>query len=548
MFKILIILALTLLTILPNILCAESGIKISFDSQLLNLLKKVDINSKVANMTLIDKEGLIYEKKNFPSVYMKIINLTIHNIKTPNPENTIIENDNANKILQIKLKNFEVELKASYDLKIATILNDQGKNSLIKIEIDQFMIGFQFTNDKILIKSFDFKIKKVNFEFNNWVLNLLKKLFMSEILKQVHKSVDTFKQGLEEKLNNSINNKFLIDLGGMGIGINSTITEHPNMEVFEINSNKKYLNKEQEQEQDSNLNSNLKSLEKLNSQTKAKRFLTENLVNNLENNNNNNINFINHELKSFLSLGIRGEIFATIMKDLKPKISEPTEMKFNQRLNKNGVRLLLSDYTINTVLFFGQQSGAIAARITNDTNAYLPFNSDIDGFKSLFPKLTEIYKENFPVELKINCGNDLKQPQITTHIDGSKLYFNLAFELKVYNSTDIFDEPITEILLDFDGHLLMQYMFDENEIFHVIVFKTVIENLNKQKDNISINDEDLKNNIAKIMDNIINVLKPSFSNIKAGEIFRNTTGYVMENIEFDTRNEYMELAFDLKEQ
>jgi hypothetical protein len=281
MFKILIILALTLLTILPNILCAESGIKISFDSQLLNLLKKVDINSKVANMTLIDKEGLIYEKKNFPSVYMKIINLTIHNIKTPNPENTIIENDNANKILQIKLKNFEVELKASYDLKIATILNDQGKNSLIKIEIDQFMIGFQFTNDKILIKSFDFKIKKVNFEFNNWVLNLLKKLFMSEILKQVHKSVDTFKQGLEEKLNNSINNKFLIDLGGMGIGINSTITEHPNMEVFEINSNKKYLNKEQEQEQDSNLNSNLKSLEKLNSQTKAKRFLTENLVNNL---------------------------------------------------------------------------------------------------------------------------------------------------------------------------------------------------------------------------------------------------------------------------
>jgi hypothetical protein len=236
------------------------------------------------------------------------------------------------------------------------------------------------------------------------------------------------------------------------------------------------------------------------------------------------------------------------MKDLKPKISEPTEMKFNQRLNKNGVRLLLSDYTINTVLFFGQQSGAIAARITNDTNAYLPFNSDIDGFKSLFPKLTEIYKENFPVELKINCGNDLKQPQITTHIDGSKLYFNLAFELKVYNSTDIFDEPITEILLDFDGHLLMQYMFDENEIFHVIVFKTVIENLNKQKDNISINDEDLKNNIAKIMDNIINVLKPSFSNIKAGEIFRNTTGYVMENIEFDTRNEYMELAFDLKEQ
>jgi len=257
---------------------------------------------------------------------------------------------------------------------------------------------------------------------------------------------------------------------------------------------------------------------------------------------------LNDDLKSFLSLGIRGEIFATIMKDLKPKINEPVDMEFNQRLNKNGVRLLLSDYTINTVLFFGQQSGALAARITNDTNSYLPFNSDIEGFKTIFPKLTEIYKENYPVELKVTCETDSKQPIITTHTDGSKLSFNLAFELKVVNSTDIFDEPVTEMLLNFDGHMQMQYMFDENEILHIVVFRSYIENINTQKDNLSQNETELKKNLAGIVDYIVDTLKPSISNINAGEIFKNATGYAIDNIEFDTRNEHMELAFDINDE
>lgn len=236
------------------------------------------------------------------------------------------------------------------------------------------------------------------------------------------------------------------------------------------------------------------------------------------------------------------------MKDLKPKIPEPADMKFNQRLNKNGVRLLLSDYTINTILFFAQQSGNVAVRITNDTNAYLPFNSDIEGFKSIFPKLTEIYKENFPVELKINCETNAKQPLMTTHTDGSKLSFNLAMELKVYNSTDLFDMPVTEILLDFEGHLQMQYMFDENEILHIVVFKSNIENLNVQKNNLSGDDEKLKGDISGIVNYIVDAFKPSFSDIKAGEMFKNATGYGIEGIEFDTRKEHMELAFNIVEQ
>ena len=46
------------------------------------------------------------------------------------------------------------------------------------------------------------------------------------------------------------------------------------------------------------------------------------------------------------------------------------------------------------------------------------------------------------------------------------------------------------------GHLQLQYVFDENEIIHIIIFKTVNENVNLQKDNITQKNEDLKKNIA----------------------------------------------------
>ena len=86
----------------------------------------------------------------------------------------------------------------------------------------------------------------------------------------------------------------------------------------------------------------------------------------------------------------------------------------------------------------------------------------------------------------------------------------------MYNSTDIFDEPVTELLVDFEGHLQMQYMFDENEILHIVVFKSNVENVNVKKNNLSgdVGDDNLSGNISKIMDYIVDAFRPDFSNIK----------------------------------
>ena len=117
---------------------------------------------------------------------------------------------------------------------------------------------------------------------------------------------------------------------------------------------------------------------------------------------------------------------------------------------------MLSDYTINTLLFFVQQSGYVNIRIQNETNGYFAYNVDIEGFKGLFPNLTQKYSENFPVEVKINCASNLVQPLITTDSDGSKIELNFGFELKVYNSTDIFDDPITDLNFNVKSHLKIQ--------------------------------------------------------------------------------------------
>lgn len=530
------LLIVSIFTILSISACGESGIKLSFDTQLLNMIKKVDLNSKFANMSLIGAEGIKYDKPSFPSVHLNVYKLFISKMK--NPEDIIIDNDKDSKFLQVKFRNFDVELKTSYDVKVMTYLKDQGENSKISLEMEEFLIGFQFTKEKVIVKTFDFKIKHADVELNSWFYDIVKRLFMGLIIKNINNKANSFKTSLEEKLNNAINSQYLIDLGGMGIGINSTITEIPNMDVYDMKK-KEYKNILME-----NANEFFNVISDAFEEIKEeKNFLhAEKEIKKPEILKNN------EDLKSFLSFGLRGQIFATIMRELKPKINEPVDMKFNERLNKNNVKMLISDYSVNTLLFFGQQTGQIAARITNDTNAYLPFNSDIEGFKTIFPKFSQLYPENFPVELNIKSIPKSKQPLMNTHADGSKISFNLDVELLTYNSTDIFDDPITDLKLDFDGHFQMQYMFDENEILHIVIFKTFVDNINIQTNNLTEDPEELKKNLAKITDNILDSFRPSISNINAGEMIKNMTGFGVDNIEFDTRKEHMELAFDIVDQ
>jgi hypothetical protein len=473
---------------------------------------------------------------------LKLHSLSIN--KFNNPNDVRLKNDKENKYLEISLTDFQIELKADYDLKVATLFKDHSPSSLIGVAFEEVFLGFKFTEEKILVEKFDMKLKEVKIVLNEWLLDLIKRVFMGKIIETINESVSQFKGELEEQINLAVHGKYLIDLGGMGIGVNATVTESPYLEVVDA----------QRKKAASSLSSLsyafaeilTESFEAVEDQANEMKFLQkkENQRTSAPRNFNADVK---EDLKSFLNFGIRGGIFATIMKDLKPDIPEPAEMKFNQRLEKDDIRILLSDYTINTLLFFVQQSGYISFRITNETNSYLPFNSDIEGLKDIFPKLKEIYPENYPVEIKINCKPSSKQPLMNTQTDGSMLSFDLGFELMVKNSTDIFDMPITEMLLDFEGHLNMQFMFDEDEFLHVTIFRSFVDGVSVKKDNVSENQDELKKDLRGILDLIVDSFRPMFSKVDFGGMFKNATGLTLGYVEFDTRNHHMEFALDIED-
>ena len=221
-------------------------------------------------------------------------------------------------------------------------------------------------------------------------------------------------------------------------------------------------------------------------------------------------------------------------------------MQFTQRYLKNKINLLLSDYTINTLLFFVQQSGYINIRVQNDTNGYFPFNIDIEGFKALFPNLTRNYAENFPVEIKMNLAAADDQPLISTDSEGSRISLVYGFELKVYNSTDIFDEPITELKVTVKAHLQVQYMIDDS-FLHVIVFKNVVDDLDVKTNLLDMETDAIKKSVNDIQENLLEKFRPSFANVNVESLLQNTFGFKFDSFEFDARKGYLEISVDIPE-
>lgn len=219
-------------------------------------------------------------------------------------------------------------------------------------------------------------------------------------------------------------------------------------------------------------------------------------------------------------------------------------MPFSSKITENTINVLMSDYTINTLLFFIQQSGLVNLRIQNDTNTYLPFNSDIEGFSTFFPQLKQKYSENFPIEVKINCETSLTEPTVKTDTDGTRLDVNFKFELNVYNSTDIFDDPVKELDLDVHVHLQIQFMIDR-DFLHILIFKTVVDNLNVRVNGLSTQENELKENIGRILNNVLDKFSPAISNVNVEKFFSDATGFRFDNFEFDTRVGYLEMAIDI---
>ena len=58
------------------------------------------------------------------------------------------------------------------------------------------------------------------------------------------------------------------------------------------------------------------------------------------------------------------------------------------------IQVLISTYTLNTLLFMGQYLGMLHFEFTNSSHIIFPWNFDTQGLSELFPEFGEKYVDN----------------------------------------------------------------------------------------------------------------------------------------------------------
>jgi len=159
------------------------------------------------------------------------------------------------------------------------------------------------------------------------------------------------------------------------------------------------------------------------------------------------------DVTTFQTIGINGAVYPFSYPDQTYSFPLPVQMNFDPTYLRNKVVLLLSDYTINTIFNFAQQSGNLWTTINNDTTSF-PMTVDTKGLGLIVPELSEYFgSENFNCTLKVGIQGIHKQPVIFTQDDGADIKLNFGIFIDVHNESSIFDDPFNAVNLNLDFNI-----------------------------------------------------------------------------------------------
>lgn len=492
---------LTLLTLVLATVTANSGIKFGFDTKLFKAIKSVDYNKYFQNKTITPEGGLDFDKSSFPSFKVHLDKTLIRSIKNPGSVDVFTRVEGENHFLNVVIKNIEVRMTTDFKIKAMSVFSDEKTNSAVGFVIDKIDSEFTFVNGLVKFNKLDVKVEKIDIQFDSYFFRFINWIGNWMIVKGVNKSMGDLHKILSEKINSFITSDTLIDVG-FGIGINVTNVDKPELDVV--------------------TKSNVREVSNLRG------------------------DILNEKIQSsILKFGIQGSIYANLMPDLRPSISDPVDMQFFNYSFNNAISLLISDYSINTLLFMAQQTGYLKMTFTNETNTILPFNIDTQGLSAIIPEYPSKYNETYPVEMKINVSPlDNVQPLLTTLEHGNYLSFNFGMDFNTYNSTDPFDDPINDLKLNITASLKLQYIITDKKL-NVLILKTTIDNMDVLVDELKIDADQLKTNLEGLLNTIIKSYKPSLRGIDVVDKLNTLTGLKFSNMILDAAKNYLVLSINV---
>jgi hypothetical protein len=411
----------------------------------------------------------------------------------------------------VVIEKLEISLQSTFNVEVVKIFKDQLVSSPIHLVIERLDSEFYFHEGNVKFSKLDVKIGEIDLKFNNFFFKIIYKIAKGLIINSISSAVSKVHNKIEDSLNKFISSQMLFDVG-MGIGINATNVDRPRL----VSYNK------------TGANHHVLKTEK----NKFLEFLADEK---------------NTYTSSILEFGIHAALYPNAAPDVHPNIEEAAEMDYIPKTFNNDITLLISDYTMNTLLFMIQQTGAMKYVFSNDTNAILPFSIDTQSLGNFIPNLTQKYPENKLCELKLYISAlDHSQPKLMSDYDGSVITLNFGIDLNVFNSSDPWEDPNKELSLNATAHVKTQYLFTEGKL-NVIVFRTVVDELNKKFDGLDVPEDLLKLSFDGLLNDLLKLYKPKLSGIDVIEKIESLLKAKVNNFMILTEQKYTVFSVNVEE-
>jgi hypothetical protein len=500
----------------------NSGIKFGIDTDIFKVIERMNLNKFMQNKTLIPAEGVQVHSSSFPSYNIKIANLAFSNVNNPKSVvvNTRSDPNSETKYLEIKLISMQFDLTTDFDIEVISLFKDSGRKTQIKVVLDSIDGEIYFNSGNVHFTKFQVHIGDIDIKFNSFWYKTIYYIGKSLIIKGINSKVSSLHDVLEKALNQFITSEWLIDIG-MGIGFNATNVDRPQLDFFERN--------------------------RINQSSKVEKIEAANL-NFLKNSQSVSTGFVDDDkYNTILKFGVHGSLYPNLSPELRPEIAPAGLMVYPEYLFNNEISILISDYTLNTLLFMVQQTGALKKVLTNSTNDVMPINIDTQGMSGLIPELAQKYTEDKEMEFKMYVNPfGYSQPEIDSDLDGAKLSLNFGLEFNVFESDDPFDDAVTQLKTDVKAHLKFQFMISDNKL-SVILFKIYIDQIVVKTDELNINIENFKVNLEKVLNDLMEKYKPMIQNFDVAGIIKSNFSLETNNLIVNTNNNFIVVSIDVED-
>ena len=486
---------LLLLALLAFTTCEYSGLKAAITSDFFKILTKFNFEKYIQNMTLIDTAEA--SGKYLFNYDVKVENLWITEIVQPSTVE-ITQETTADGLPQVKviLYNMTIGIQIEHLYAKYGLITENFYDACGVVKITSIEGRYHFTTDGLLVLSeFNVEIEDLTIDVRKDFLNWLIGLFKSLIKSKIDSKLDELGGTISDKVNEIVANELAIEIG-WGITVNLTNTMRPNL----IRVIKGLL------------------------LDKSFFEVLKNMFTKKE---------IDETITSVITFGMKGSAFPTNDTSTHPDFPPIVDMDFNTDYFKNEVQILLSTYTLDTVLYIAQKIGVLHYTFTNQSHPIFTFNFDTEGISPFIPQYAQKYPDQVQeIEMSVNISPDNHQrPYIEMDDTQGKLVANFNLDFSSNGNKDLSLNVSAELPFTIQVKSdLMTINWGELEI-------TKLEQIANE---LGITEEEL---IAAIKDMftkyVIKFLKTYTKNLALPAILSLITGMKFKNFKLETHEGYL---------